>query len=105
MSKPFWETKRLDEMTVAEWESLCDGCARCCLNKLEDEETGEVALTRIACRLLDDHSCRCAHYEIRKQFVPDCVVLTPENIGRNAYWMPATCAWLLHPRSVDRDAT
>ncbi|EKE44151.1 hypothetical protein OCGS_1667 [Oceaniovalibus guishaninsula JLT2003] len=93
----FWETVPLDRMTPAEWEALCDGCGKCCLNKLEDEETGEVALTRIACRLLDDSTCRCAHYPIRKQFVPECVVLTPRTLPRSAYWMPRTCAYrLLH---------
>ncbi len=93
----FWQHVPLNEMTPAEWEALCDGCGKCCLNKLEDEETGEVALTRVACRLFDDSTCRCAQYPIRLQFVPDCVVLTPENIGKNAYWMPQTCAYrLLH---------
>jgi uncharacterized cysteine cluster protein YcgN (CxxCxxCC family) len=84
-------------MTHPEWEALCDGCGKCCLNKLEDADTGEVALTRVACRLFDDSTCRCAQYPIRLNFVPDCVVLTPQTIGRNAYWMPRTCAYrLLH---------
>lgn len=91
----FWERKPLSAMSRREWEALCDGCGKCCLNKLEDEDTGEVALTCVACRLLDDESCRCAHYENRHQFVPDCIVLTPENLDRNAYWMPATCAYRL----------
>jgi uncharacterized cysteine cluster protein YcgN (CxxCxxCC family) len=89
----FWERKRLDQMSKAEWEALCDGCGRCCLNKLEDEDTGEVALTRVACRLFDDATCRCAQYPIRHQFVPECIVMTPENIAKNAYWMPETCAY------------
>jgi uncharacterized cysteine cluster protein YcgN (CxxCxxCC family) len=93
----FWETIPLAEMTEVEWEALCDGCGKCCLNKLEDAETGEVAYTCVACRLLDDETCRCGNYAIRKELVPDCVVLTPENIGEIAYWMPATCAYrLLH---------
>ena len=93
----FWERKRLGQMKAKEWEALCDGCGKCCLNKLEDEETGAVALTRIACRLLDDQSCRCAHYENRHQFVPDCIQLTPETIESHMYWLPATCAYrLLH---------
>ncbi len=93
----YWERVPLANMTPREWEALCDGCGKCCLNKLEDPDSGEVALTRIACRLLDNETCRCAHYEIRKQFVPDCVVLTPRNIADNAYWMPRTCAYrLLH---------
>ncbi|WP_432280444.1 YcgN family cysteine cluster protein [Tropicimonas omnivorans] len=91
----FWENVPLPEMTGAEWEALCDGCGKCCLNKLEDEETGEVAYTRIACRLLDDATCRCTHYETRHSFVPDCVTLSPDNIATNAYWMPVTCAYRL----------
>ncbi|MFV0335777.1 MAG: YcgN family cysteine cluster protein [Tropicimonas sp.] len=91
----FWERVPLREMTPAEWEALCDGCGKCCLNKLEDIDTGEVAFTRIACRLLDDATCRCAHYENRHQFVPDCVTLNPDNIGTNAYWMPRSCAYRL----------
>ncbi len=91
----FWETKRLDQMSEAEWEALCDGCGKCCLNKLEDEDSGEVALTSVACRLLDDATCRCSNYDIRHQFVPDCIVLKPSNIGSHLYWMPATCAYRL----------
>ncbi|WP_417604712.1 YcgN family cysteine cluster protein [Primorskyibacter flagellatus] len=91
----FWETKGLRQMTVAEWEALCDGCGKCCLNKLEDEDTGHVELTRVACRLFDDTTCRCAKYEIRHQFVPECIVLKPENIDSHAYWMPRTCAYRL----------
>lgn len=91
----FWERKSLKKMSKAEWEALCDGCGKCCLNKLEDSETGEVALTRIACRLLDDDSCRCSHYENRHMFVPDCIVLRPDNIDSHAYWMPETCAYRL----------
>jgi uncharacterized cysteine cluster protein YcgN (CxxCxxCC family) len=82
-------------MSPPEWEALCDGCGKCCLLKLEDADTAEVAFTRVSCRLLDTDSCRCGQYELRKQFVPDCVVLTPENIDTVAYWMPATCAYKL----------
>ena len=93
----FWEKKKLTQMSDAEWEALCDGCGKCCLNKLEDEDSGEVALTRVACRLLDDTTCRCAQYKIRHQFVPDCIVLKPSNIDSHLYWMPQTCAYrLLH---------
>lgn len=93
----FWEGKPLSAMSDAEWEALCDGCGKCCLNKLEDEDSGEVALTRVACRLLDDATCRCAHYDNRHQFVPDCIVLKPSNIESHLYWMPQTCAYrLLH---------
>lgn len=91
----FWENRRLTQFTPAEWEALCDGCGKCCLNKLEDEETAEVALTRVACRLFDDTTCRCAQYEIRHQFVPECIVLKPSNIDQHAYWMPSTCAYRL----------
>ena len=93
----FWERHPLRTLTPAEWEALCDGCGRCCLNKLEDADTGEVAFTRIACRLLDGETCRCGNYALRKRLVPECVVLTPRNIGEIAYWMPETCAYrVLH---------
>lgn len=93
----FWETIPLDRMTPQEWEALCDGCGKCCLNKIEFEDTGEVAFTRVACRLLDGDSCRCTQYPIRHQFVPDCVTLTPAKLPEVAYWLPRTCAYrLLH---------
>ena len=100
MSEPslrprFWERVSLERMNRAEWEALCDGCGKCCLNKLEDEETGEVALTRVACRLLDDETCRCSQYPIRHQFVPECIVLTPKTLKDNMYWLPQTCAYRL----------
>ncbi|WP_434290665.1 YcgN family cysteine cluster protein [Celeribacter sp. SCSIO 80788] len=91
----FWETVPLAKMTEDEWEALCDGCGKCCLNKIEDADTGEVFLTRVACRLLDDYSCQCGQYEIRKRLVPECIQLTPENIESHAYWMPTTCAYRL----------
>lgn len=90
----FWK-RPLNTLTPREWEALCDGCGKCCLNKLEDADTGEIFFTRIACRLLDDETCRCGQYEERKRFVPECVVLTPRTIGKVAYWMPATCAYRL----------
>ncbi len=89
----FWETVPLARMSKAEWEALCDGCGKCCLNKLEDEDTGEVAFTRIACRLFDDTTCRCGNYAIRKSLVPECVVLTPATLPEVAYWMPKSCAY------------
>ncbi|WP_299676346.1 YcgN family cysteine cluster protein [uncultured Roseobacter sp.] len=95
LGQRFWERKPLAKMSQREWEALCDGCGKCCLNKLEDEDSGRVALTRIACRLLDDTTCRCAHYENRHQFVPDCIVLKPDNLDTHAYWMPKTCAYRL----------
>ena len=88
----FWEKVPMTKLTKAEWEALCDGCGKCCLNKLEDEDTGEVALTRVACRLLDDETCLCSQYPIRHQFVPECIVLTPKTILDNLYWLPQTCA-------------
>lgn len=92
---PFWKTKRPGEMSAREWESLCDGCARCCLIKLEDEDTGEIAYTRIACRLLDARTCRCSDYTDRAARVSGCIVLTPESLPRTAPWLPATCAYRL----------
>ena len=90
--KPFWQTKSLDRMTAQEWESLCDGCGLCCLIRFEDEETGEVIPTRVACKLLDQHLCRCKDYVNRKAHVPDCIKLTPWNIEALA-WMPPSCAY------------
>ncbi|WP_338550267.1 YcgN family cysteine cluster protein [Roseovarius phycicola] len=91
----YWETTPLNRMTRAEWEALCDGCGKCCLNKLEDEDSGAVALTRVACRLFDDATCRCGQYDIRHQFVPECITLSVKNIERNLYWLPETCAYKL----------
>ena len=91
----FWERYPLDQLSNAEWEALCDGCGKCCLNKLEDEETGEVALTCVACRLLDDETCRCGQYPIRHQFVPDCITLDAATIHQHMYWLPQTCAYRL----------
>ncbi len=89
---PFWRRKALHEMTRQEWESLCDGCGKCCLIKLEDEDSGDIIATDVTCKLLDLGSCRCSHYEERVRHVPDCVTLTPENIASLAF-MPATCAY------------
>ena len=94
MAEPYWRTKTLEEMTRAEWEALCDGCARCCLLKLEDEDTGEIAYTDIACRLLDTGTCRCTRYRQRLRLVPECVDLTPEQVRRLG-WRPSTCAYRL----------
>ncbi len=90
----FWETQKLETMTKAEWEALCDGCGKCCLNKLEDED-GTVALTRLSCRLLDGETCTCTQYPIRHQFVPECIVMTPKTLEDNMYWLPQTCAYRL----------
>ncbi|MDP4031752.1 MAG: YcgN family cysteine cluster protein [Pseudorhodobacter sp.] len=91
----FWETVPLENMSPPEWEALCDGCGKCCLNKIEFEDTGEVAFTRIACRLLDGETCRCTHYETRRQFVPECVQISPASLSKIVYWMPKTCAYRL----------
>ena len=93
-SAPFWKTKSLTEMTRQEWEQLCDGCGRCCLNKLEDDDTGEFLYTRAACKLLDLKTCRCSDYTNRAKRVSDCVTLTPDNV-RSLGWLPATCAYRL----------
>ena len=91
---PFWRRKTLAEMTRSEWESLCDGCAKCCLDKLQDDDTGEISYTEVACRLLDLGTCRCTDYANRKRFVPDCVVLTPRTVARLT-WLPSSCAYRL----------
>jgi uncharacterized cysteine cluster protein YcgN (CxxCxxCC family) len=97
---PFWRRKRLDQLTHAEWEALCDGCGLCCLIKLQDEDAPEghgLHFTRVACRLLDTESCRCGAYDRRVRLVPDCVSLTPANLAATAPWMPRSCAYrLLH---------
>lgn len=94
MPLPFWKTKRLDEMTPEEWESLCDGCARCCLIKFQDEDTGHLYHTNVVCELLDIYHCRCTRYAERSVLVPTCLTLTPQMIGLLS-WMPETCAYRL----------
>lgn len=90
----FWETKNLAEMSSSEWESLCDGCGKCCLHKIEDEDTDELFYTRIACRLLDTSTCQCSDYSNRLQKVPDCLKLKPEDVTE-FQWLPETCAYRL----------
>ena len=90
--KPFWETKKLAAMTRREWESLCDRCGQCCLAKIEDEETGEIFYTNVACKLFDSSSCTCSDYEARARRVDDCRVLTPENMDETG-WLPESCAY------------
>ncbi len=92
--KPFWLTIALDKMSSEQWESLCDGCGKCCLHKLEDDDTGEVHYTNVSCRLLDTETVLCKNYGERKRFVPDCITLTPEKL-KTINWLPATCAYLL----------
>ena len=89
---PFWEDKTLEEMSAEEWEALCDGCGRCCLIKLEDEDSGEIITSDVRCKLLDGDSCTCTDYERRQKLVPDCIKLTPENV-RTISWIPSTCAY------------
>jgi uncharacterized cysteine cluster protein YcgN (CxxCxxCC family) len=93
MSRPFWH-KPLEELNREEWEQLCDGCARCCLIQLEDEESAEVITTAIACRYLERESCSCSVYSERRELVPSCWQVTPENIPQLP-WMPSTCAYRL----------
>lgn len=92
MSRPFWQEKSLMEMSDAEWESLCDGCARCCLLKLEDEESGELFFTNVSCYLLDTTSCRCSDYANRKFRVPECLNIRQMKPGEYP-WLPESCAY------------
>lgn len=94
MNSPFWQTKSLQQMTSSEWESLCDGCAKCCLHKLEDEESGDVYYTKVVCRYLDEERCQCQHYQERQQLVPTCVWLKPEDV-KEFHWLPSTCSYRL----------
>ena len=114
MRERFWELP-LDELEPAEWETLCDGCGKCCLNKIEYEDDGSLDFTCVACKLLDGESCLCSSYPNRHDFVPDCVVLTPDKLAEISWWLPATCAYRLraegkplypwhHLISGDRDA-
>lgn len=90
--QPFWKRKTLEEMTAEEWESLCDGCGRCCLVKLEDEDTGEVYLTRLACGLLSVKTCRCKDYPNRFMKMPDCLAIDVKR-ARELSWLPKTCGY------------
>ena len=99
-TEPFWRRKTLEEMTQEEWESLCDGCGRCCLMKLEDEDDGTVYTTDVGCRLLDKGTCRCCDYAKRREQVPDCIQLTPE-LARSLKWLPPSCAYRLVAQRKD----
>src|SRR6476619_5680143 len=97
---PFWRRKSLAEMTDSEWESLCDGCGRCCLNMLEEEGTDRTYYTNVGCRLLDGDSCRCGDYAHRLEKVDDCVQLTPESL-KAITWLPPSCAYVLLAEGKD----
>jgi uncharacterized cysteine cluster protein YcgN (CxxCxxCC family) len=97
---PFWKRKKMEEMTREEWESLCDGCARCCLYKLEYEDTGEIYYTNVVCRLLDTYRCRCTAYMERAKLMPTCLVLDADRV-RQLRWMPKTCAYRLLAEGKD----
>ncbi len=92
--QPFWENTKLQDMSESQWEMLCDGCAKCCLIKLEDEGTGEVVYTKVVCRLLEMDSCQCTQYQQRHELVPNCVWLKPHHL-QEFIWLPVTCAYRL----------
>ena len=92
--RPFWQTKRLDQMNDDEWESLCDGCGQCCLNKLQDADTDEIYFTNVACNQLNIKTCQCRNYERRFEYEEDCIKLTRENLTQ-FNWLPRTCAYRL----------
>ena len=99
-SQPFWRTKTLEQMSREEWESLCDGCARCCLQKLEDEDTGEVYYTELVCHYLKEENCSCTIYQTRNEKVPNCIWLKPEHVPE-FHWLPNTCAYRLISEGQD----
>jgi len=90
----FWEHKTLDELDGEEWEALCDGCGRCCLLKIEDEDSGQLFYTNVVCEHYDNDHSRCRHYRDRSLLVPDCIKVTPE-VARTQNWLPDTCAYRL----------
>lgn len=99
MTEPFWKTTPLEEMTEEQWESLCDGCGKCCVYKIEDDD-GELYQTDVCCQYFDQNTCRCGDYANRFQLVPDCIQVTPEG-ARNYEWLPNTCAYKLLAKGRD----
>jgi uncharacterized cysteine cluster protein YcgN (CxxCxxCC family) len=97
---PFWKDKTLSELSKQEWESLCDGCAKCCLVKLEDEDTGQVAYTNVVCKYMDMETCACTEYQKRNELVPHCVWLKPEMVDE-FFWLPETCSYRLIAEGKD----
>ena len=100
---PFWKTKNLSELSQSQWESLCDGCGKCCCIRLEDEDNGSTYITDVACRLFNPETCACGDYKNRSRRVPDCVTLTPDNVEQ-LNWMPQTCAYRLVANGEDLPA-
>jgi len=100
LKQNYWQGRALESFSQEEWEALCDGCGKCCLNKLEDWDTGEIHWTSVACKLLDDKSCQCKNYKNRFDEVPDCLALTPESV-REITWLPDTCAYELVKNGQD----
>jgi uncharacterized cysteine cluster protein YcgN (CxxCxxCC family) len=100
VSLPWWKTKNMAEMSPSEWESLCDNCGKCCCIRLEDEDTADIYITDVACKLFDPQSCTCTDYANRSAKVPDCVTLTPQNVDK-LHWMPRTCAYRLIAEGKD----
>lgn len=101
LADSFWRTKTLEALSPAEWEALCDGCGKCCLIKLEEDDDSDViAFTCVACELLDPDTARCLHYENRRRWVPDCVQLTPAAV-RDVAWLPQSCAYRLVAEGQD----
>jgi len=94
---PFWE-RPIEDLNREQWEALCDGCGKCCLNKVEDEDTGRIYKTNVACRLLDLTTARCSNYRNRRSYVPDCIRLTPRLAGEIT-WLPDSCAYRLRARN------
>jgi uncharacterized protein len=96
----YWRKKTLAQMSEREWEALCDNCGKCCIISLEDVDTGQLHLTDVSCKLFDTKKCQCGDYENRKQYVPDCVKLTPKNVAK-LDWLPRTCAYRLVEEGQD----